>query len=216
METSVPHNFIEQRKTLLLLMWLGWSSALVISAIHPFDQLTWIMEVMPAIIGVVIIVYTWRTFPLTTLLYGLILFHSLILMLGGHYTYARVPMGDWWKEWFGFTRNNYDRFGHLAQGFIPAIITREILMRASPLKPGGWLNFLTVTVCMAISVVYEFIEWWAALLMGKGADEFLATQGDIWDTQWDMFFCMVGAISAIILLSTYHNRAVALLQAEIN
>lgn len=201
-------NYIEQRKPLLLALLAVWSVALLISGIQPYDRLTWIMEVMPAIVGAVVMGLSWRKFPLTTLLYVAILIHSLILMLGGHYTYARTPLGDWWKEWFGFSRNNYDRLGHLAQGFFPALITREILLRVSPLKVGGWLNFLTITVCMSISVVYEFIEWWAALLLGQGADEFLATQGDIWDTQWDMLLCTIGAIVAVVFVSRIHNAMI--------
>ncbi|HET8708008.1 MAG TPA: DUF2238 domain-containing protein [Pseudomonadales bacterium] len=208
-------SYIDQRKPLLLTLLAVWLAAFVVSGIQPYDRLTWLMEVMPAILGVLLMIYTWRKFPLTTLLYVVILIHSLILMLGGHYTYARTPLGEWWKEWFGFQRNNYDRLGHIAQGFIPALITREILLRASPLQVGGWLNFLTVTVCMAISVAYEFIEWWAALLLGQGADEFLATQGDIWDTQWDMFLCTIGAISAVVLLSAWHNRMIDRLQKAI-
>jgi len=211
----VTNSYIEQRKPLLLCLIAIWTVSLIVSGIRPYDQLTWLMEVMPAILGMIVMLWTWRRFPLTTLLYILILLHSLILMLGGHYTYARTPVGEWWREWFGLQRNNYDRFGHIAQGFFPAFIAREILLRLSPLKAGGWLNFLTVTVCMAISVTYEFIEWWAALLLGGSAEEFLATQGDIWDTQWDMFLCTLGALGAVFLFGRIHDKMIAGLQQRV-
>lgn len=211
----MTNSYIEQRKPLLLCLIAIWTVSLIVSGIRPYDQLTWLMEVMPAILGMIVMLWTWRRFPLTTLLYILILLHSLILMLGGHYTYARTPVGEWWREWFGLQRNNYDRFGHIAQGFFPAFIAREILLRLSPLKAGGWLNFLTVTVCMAISVTYEFIEWWAALLLGGSAEEFLATQGDIWDTQWDMFLCTLGALGAVFLFGRIHDKMIAGLQQRV-
>jgi putative membrane protein len=181
--------------------------ALIVSGIQPYDRLTWWMEVMPVIIGLPILIFTRRRFPLTTLLYGLLFIHGLILMLGGHFTYARVPLGFWMQDWFDFSRNHYDRIGHLAQGFIPAILAREILIRLSPLKPGGWLFFIVCCVILAVSATYEFIEWWAALLYGSDADSFLATQGDVWDTQWDMFLALLGAIAAQLLLSQRHDRA---------
>lgn len=208
-------RYIEQRKPMLLSLIAIWTVSLIVSGIRPYDQLTWVMEVMPALLGMIVMLWTWRRFPLTTLLYILILLHSLILMLGGHYTYARTPVGEWWREWFGLQRNNYDRFGHIAQGFFPAFIAREILLRLSPLKAGGWLNFLTITVCMAISVTYEFIEWWAALLLGGSAEEFLATQGDIWDTQWDMFLCTLGALAAVLLFGRAHDKMIATLQRRL-
>ena len=161
---------------------------------------------MPVLIGLPILIFTRRRFPLTTLLYCLLFIHGLILMLGGHYTYARVPLGFWMQEWLDFSRNHYDRIGHLAQGFIPAMLAREILVRLSPLQPGGWLFFLVCCVTLAISATYEFIEWWAALLYGSDADSFLATQGDVWDTQWDMFLALIGCLAAQILLSNKHDR----------
>lgn len=181
--------------------------ALIVSGIHPYDRLTWWMEVMPVLIGLPILLFTRRRFPLTSLVYSLLFIHGLILMLGGHYTYARVPMGFWMQEWFDLSRNHYDRIGHLAQGFIPAMLAREILIRLSPLKPGGWLFFLVCSVVLAISATYEFIEWWAALLYGSDADSFLATQGDPWDTQWDMLLALMGAILAQLLLSARHDQA---------
>lgn len=181
--------------------------ALIVSGIHPYDRLTWWMEVMPVLIGLPILVFTRRVFPLTTLVYSLLLLHGLILMLGGHYTYARVPLGFWMQDWFDLSRNHYDRIGHLAQGFIPAMLAREILIRLSPLNAGGWLFFLVCCVVLAISATYEFIEWWAALLYGSDAESFLATQGDPWDTQWDMFMALTGAILAQLLLSARHDLA---------
>jgi putative membrane protein len=177
-----------------------------LSAIHPYEMGTWWMEVFPIFIAVPILFVTYRRFPLTPLVYTLIFVHACILMLGGHYTYARVPLGFWMQDLFHFTRNHYDRIGHLAQGFIPAIVAREILLRRTPLRPGGWLFFLVCCICLAISACYEFIEWWAALIGGSGATEFLGTQGDVWDTQWDMFMALIGAISGQVTLSRLHHR----------
>lgn len=182
---------------------------LALSAVHPYDMATWWMEVFPIFIAVPILAATYRRFPLTPLVYTLILIHACILMLGGHYTYARVPLGFWIQDLLHFSRNHYDRIGHLAQGFIPAVIAREILIRRTPLRPGGWLFFIVCSICLAISACYEFIEWWAALIGGSGATEFLGTQGDVWDTQWDMLMALVGAIVAQLLLARVHNRQVA-------
>jgi putative membrane protein len=186
--------------------------ALIISGIHPFDRITWLLEIMPILLGVPILILTYRKFPLTHLVYRLIFLHALILMLGGHYTYAKVPLGFWAQELFDLSRNHYDRVGHLAQGFIPAILTREILLRRTPLTRGGWLFFLVTAVCLAISACYEFIEWWAALIGGEAAESFLGTQGDVWDTQWDMFLAMVGAIGAQALFARVHDREIAMLE----
>lgn len=182
------------------------SIALVASSVNPHDRLTWVLEVFPFFIAVAITIPTWRRFPLTPLLYRLILIHCLILFIGGHYTYAEVPFGHWLKELMGLARNPYDRIGHFAQGFVPAILAREILLRRTPLAQGGWLFFLVASVCLAVSACYEFIEWWGALLLGQGADAFLGTQGDPWDTQWDMFTALLGAVAAQITLSSIHNR----------
>lgn len=184
-------------------------AALGASGWEPYDRATWVMEVFPIFLGVPLLVATASRFPLTPLAYRLIFLHALILMLGGHYTYARVPLGFWMQDVFGFARNHYDRIGHLAQGFIPAILAREILLRTSPLKPGGWLFFLVVCICMALSATYEFIEWWAALAGGAAADAFLGTQGDVWDTQWDMFLATLGAIAAQVLLARRHDAELA-------
>jgi|GEM_PF-51268 len=180
--------------------------ALIVSGIHPYDRTTWLLEIAPVLIGVPILIFTSRSFPLTALAYRLIFIHALILMLGGHYTYALVPPGFWVQDLFDLGRNHYDRLGHLAQGFIPAILTREVLLRCTPLHRGGWLFSLVTAVCLAMSACYEFIEWWAALIGGESADAFLGTQGDVWDTQWDMFLAMAGAIVAQALLSGMHDR----------
>jgi putative membrane protein len=181
--------------------------ALVLSGLGPTDRGTWWLEIFPILIGAPILVATYRRFPLTTLVYTLLAVHALILMVGGHYTYARVPLGFWVQDLFGFARNHYDRLGHFAQGFIPAILVREILLRTSPLRRGRWLFVLVTAVCLAFSACYEFIEWGAALLGGESADAFLGTQGDVWDTQWDMFFALIGAITAQLTLSKVHDRA---------
>ena len=187
--------------------------ALAVTAIHPHDYFTWVLEVAPILIAVPILLATAARFPLTPLLYRLLAVHALILMVGGHYTYAEVPLGDWVRAALGQARNNYDRLGHLAQGFIPAILTREILLRRTPLRQGGWLFFLVTSVCLAISACYEFIEWWTALATGEAATAFLGTQGDPWDTQWDMFCALIGAIVAQLLLARVHDRQLARLRS---
>lgn len=195
------------REPLILLAVAG--VLLVVSGIGPKDRATWWMEVAPVLIAAPLLVATARRFPLTALAYRLVFVHACILILGGHYTYAEVPLGYWVQDWLGLARNHYDRLGHFAQGFVPAVVVREILLRCSPLRPGGWLLFLTTCVCLAVSACYEFIEWWAALLGGEAADAFLGTQGDVWDTQWDMFLALLGAISAQALLGRWHDRAVS-------
>jgi len=189
--------------TLLIVPALAWSG------IGPYDRLTWYLEIFPVVIALPVLYLTARRYPLTPLLYGLIAIHALILILGAHYTYARVPLGFWAQDYFELSRNHYDRVGHFAQGFIPAIAVREILIRSSPLKSGPWLAFLTVATCLAISASYEFLEWWTAVVAGIAADSFLATQGDVWDTQWDMFLATCGAIISVALLSRAHDRALA-------
>jgi putative membrane protein len=184
--------------------------ALVVSGIAPKDRFTWVMEVFPVAIGAPILVATYRRFPLTPLAYRLLFLHALILMVGGHYTYAEVPLGFWMQKAFGFARNHYDRIGHFAQGFVPAILVREVLRRKKePLSPGAWLFFLVTCVCLAISAGYEFVEWWTAVATGSKADAFLGTQGDPWDTQWDMFLALVGAVTAQLLLGCRHDRELA-------
>ena len=182
---------------------------LAISAVHPHDMATWWMEVFPIFIAVPILFFTYRRFPLTRLVYALIFVHACILMLGGHYTYARVPLGFWMQDLFHFSRNHYDRIGHFAQGFVPAIVAREILLRQTPLRRGGWLFFLVCSVCLAISACYEFVEWFAAVIGGSAATEFLGTQGDVWDTQWDMLMALIGSIVAQALLGGIHDRQIS-------
>ena len=182
---------------------------LVLSGIQPHDRFTWVLEVAPILIVVPLLFATFTSFPFTPLVYRLIFIHALILMLGGHYTYAEVPLGYWMKDLFGFARNHYDRIGHFAQGFIPAMIARELLLRRSPLVQGKWLFFLVCCVCLALSACYEFIEWWTAVMTGEAATAFLGAQGDPWDTQWDMFLALIGSIAAQVLLSAVHNRQLA-------
>jgi putative membrane protein len=187
--------------------------ALVVSAIRPYDGTTWLLEVAPAIIALPILVLTWRRFPLTRLLYALIFVHALILMAGGHWTYARVPLGFSIQEWLHLSRNPYDKIGHFAQGFVPWLVAREILLRGGYVTGRRMAGFLSVCVVMAISAWYELIEWWTALALGQGADEFLGTQGDPWDTQSDMFFALIGASCAWLLLARWHDRQIAALRA---
>jgi putative membrane protein len=189
------------------------AAALIISGIAPYDRATWLMEVFPILIGAPILILTYRRFPLTPLLYRLMFVHALILILGGHYTYARVPLGNWVQELFDSSRNHYDRLGHFAQGFVPAILARELLLRTSPLIRGKWLFCIVASVCLAFSACYEFIEWWAALLGGEAAESFLGTQGDVWDTQWDMFIALIGAVIAQLSLSRIHDRALHKIQS---
>jgi putative membrane protein len=183
--------------------------ALVASGIRPYDRLTWVLEVLPVLIAAPLLIVTYRRFPLTPLLYWLIAIHALILILGGHYTYARVPLGFWMQDAFDFTRNHYDRIGHLMQGFGPAIIIRELLIRTSPLAPGKWLFTLVLFSVLGVSATYEFTEWWAALASEEASAAFLGTQGDVWDTQWDMFLAGCGAIAAQLLLARLHDRQLA-------
>jgi putative membrane protein len=194
-----------KRSEAIALLAVG-SAALIASGVNPYDRLTWFLEVLPILIGVPILLCTRTRFQFTPLAYRLVFIHSLILMLGGHYTYAQVPMGFWVQDLLDLGRNHYDRLGHLAQGFIPAILTREMLLRKTPLVPGKWLFFLVTSVCLAISAGYEFIEWWTALLGEESAEAFLGTQGDVWDTQWDMFLALLGATLAQLSLSRVHDR----------
>ena len=186
-----------------LLILLG---VLVWSGIHPHDYFTWFLEVLPAILGVGILAATYHRFKFTGLAYFLVTLHAIILMVGGHYTYAEVPLFNWIRDHFGLARNDYDRLGHFFQGFVPAIITREVLLRTTPLKKGKMVAFLTVSVCMAFSALYELFEWRVAVATGSAADAFLGTQGDVWDTQEDMAMCLVGSIVSLLTLSRIHNK----------
>jgi len=187
--------------------WLGvFLAVLSWSAWAPHDYPTWWLEVLPALIALLILAATRRRFPLTPLVYGLILIHAIILMVGGHYTYAEVPLGDWVRDWTGGMRNNYDKLGHIAQGFVPAIVAREVLLRLRVVTRRGWLSVIVVSLCLAISAFYELIEWWVALLSDTAAEAFLGTQGYEWDTQSDMFLALVGAVAGLVLMSRVHDR----------
>ncbi len=179
------------------LFWSGWA---------PHDRITWWLEVFPCFIALVLMWQSRASFELTTMVYLLIAIHGLILMLGGAYTYAHVPLGFWMQDWFGFTRNNYDKIGHFVQGFVPAMVARELLIRKFAITRRGLVTFLSIAICLGFSAFYELIEWWSALIMGQGADEFLGTQGDPWDTQSDMFFALIGAICALLSLARWHDR----------
>jgi len=184
-------------------------AVLVWSGIAPADRFTWWLEVAPVLIGLPVVLATHRRFPLTPLLVVLLTVHATILCVGGHWTYAEVPLGFWMARAFGWSRNHYDRIGHLAQGFVPAILVREVLVRRSPLAGSRWLPVVVVSMCLAVSALYELIEWGTALATAGGATAFLGTQGDPWDTQWDMFLALVGACAALVLLSRAHDRALA-------
>ncbi len=181
---------------------------LIWSAINPHDYFTWVLEVFPALIGLGILLATKNKFPLTDITYILILVHCCILFVGGHYTYAEVPLFDWIKEYFGQDRNNYDKVGHIAQGFVPAIIIREVFVRKEIIKKGMWLSVIVVFFCLGISAMYELLEWLVAELSGEGADAFLGTQGYAWDTQSDMLCAMIGAISSLLLFSKLQEKQI--------
>jgi putative membrane protein len=186
---------------------LAWVVLAAISAVRPLHgYVIWLLEVAPVFIALAILAPTHRRFRFTPLVYRLMFFHACVLTLGAHYSYADVPLGEWVKDTFHLARNPYDRLGHLTQGFVPAIVAREVLVRTSPLSPGKWLFFLVTCVCLAFSAVYELIEWWVSLLSGDPGNAFLGTQGDIWDTQWDMFLCLCGAIISQTLFSRLHDR----------
>ena len=181
-------------------------AVIIWSWIDANDRPTRWLEAIPVLIGLPVILFTYPKHPLTTLLYSLLLLHSVILLVGAHYTYAEVPLGDWFKDWFELSRNHYDRIGHVAQGFIPAILAREILLRNEVLKHGVWLFVVVTCICLAFSAFYELVEWWVAISFDEGASQFLAMQGDVWDTQWDMFLALLGAMSALLLLSNWHDK----------
>ncbi len=196
-------NRVSREHLGLLLIFLA---VFIWSGIRPKDYYTWILEVLPAIIGLIAVLITYNRFRMTNLIYLLICIHTIILVVGGHYTYAEMPVFNWIRDEFGLARNYYDRLGHFAQGFIPALIAREILLRKTPLRRGKMLFFLVVSVCLAISAFYEFIEWWVAVASGEAAEDFLGTQGDVWDTQWDMFLAFCGAIISQLVLGKMHDK----------
>jgi putative membrane protein len=189
---------------LILLAILG--IVFIWSAFAPLERFTWWLEIFPILIALPILLLSYKNFQFTHLAYVLMLVHAIILMVGGHYTYAEVPLFNWLRDTFELSRNYYDRVGHLAQGFVPAIIVREILIKKSPLVLGQWLFFIVCCICLSISVIYEFIEWWTAVLEGGAAEAFLGTQGDVWDTQWDMFCALIGSVIAQLLLAKMHDK----------
>ena len=190
-------------------LWLGvFFAVLIWSGIEPKDRLTWVLEAGPAIIGLLVMAKTRQSFPLTPLLYFWILLHCVVLMVGAKYTYAEVPLFDWISEVFAWERNNYDKVGHFMQGFVPALIAREILLRKEVVSENGWRNFIVLSICLAFSAFYELIEWWAALLIGEDADAFLGTQGYIWDTQSDMGLALLGAICCLLVMQKEHDRQI--------
>jgi putative membrane protein len=193
-------------RRLIWLLLITGTSVFVWSAIHPRDFFTWILEVLPVVVGVTVLASIRNRLRFTPLVYVLVWVHAIILMVGGHYTYAQVPLFDWIKDALHLARNHYDRLGHFFQGFEPAILAREVLLRRTPLKRGGWLQLIVVCVCLAISASYELVEWGVAVATGTAADAFLGTQGDVWDTQWDMAMCLIGAIVALALLTHLHDR----------
>src|SRR2546421_2740868 len=181
-----------------VILWSSWK---------PYDRFTWWLEVTPGLVGLALLLATYRRFRFTSLCYTLIALHICVLCVGGHYTYARVPVFEWLRPLFAWQRNNYDRLGHLMQGFVPAMIAREVLLRLGVLNRRKWLPFLILSICLGISAFYELIDWWTALASGGAADDFLGSQGDVWDTQSDIFFALIGAASALLLLSPFHDRA---------
>lgn len=208
------------KKTFFTNLLVIFGVVFVWSAIKPHDFFTWLLEVLPAIIALPILFFTYQKFPLTRLSYVLILIHAIILMVGAHYTYALVPINElplfnWLRDALDLNRNYYDRIGHFAQGFVPAIIAREILIRKNVVKTDAWLFFVVCCICLSISACYEFIEWWVALASGIAAEAFLGTQGDVWDTQWDMLLALIGAISAQILLKDLHDKQLLNLQSQL-
>ena len=190
---------------LALLAWSGW---------RPFDRFTWLLEVLPALMGLAALALTYRRFRFTSLLYLLMWLHAIILVIGGHYTYARVPLFDWLSQAYDLGRNNYDKLGHFAQGFAPAMVAREVLLRNRVVARRGWLGLMVVSLCLALSAFYELIEWWVAVLTGAGAEDFLGTQGYVWDTQSDMALCLLGSLLALLCLSRLHDRQLDRLTQE--
>lgn len=203
MDNTLKSKKVEPFHAGLLLVFFTF---MIWSVINPKDLFTWFLEVFPALIGLVVIIFTYNRFRLTNLAYFLVLVHAIILIVGGHYTYAEMPIFNWLRDTFHLARNNYDRLGHFAQGFIPAILAREILLRTSGLKRGKLLTFIIISICLAISAAYELIEWGVAEATGSAADAFLGTQGDVWDTQWDMFMALWGAIISLVAMSNLHDK----------
>uniref|UniRef100_A0AAU3H697 DUF2238 domain-containing protein n=1 Tax=Streptomyces sp. NBC_01401 TaxID=2903854 RepID=A0AAU3H697_9ACTN len=212
--TPTPEASLSPRRRLPAVLAVGVSAALFVSRFGVADPTTWLLETVWVMAGLPLAVLLRHRFPLSELLCGLLAAHALVLIVGGHYTYAEVPAGDWVRDWLGWDRNPYDRFGHFVQGFVPAVLVRELLARTSPLRGSRWLAPLTVCACLAFSAVFEMLEWLAAVTGGEAADAFLGTQGDVWDTQWDMFCALIGSTCALLLLSRVHDRALVRLDRD--
>ena len=205
MKTVRPSHIVLLTAVVAIILWSSW---------RPYDHLTWWLEASPGIAGLIVLVATYRRFRFTTLCYTLIALHICVLCVGGHYTYARVPLFDWLRPMFGWQRNNYDRLGHFMQGLVPAVIAREIFIRLQILTRRRWLPFLVISICLGISAFYELIEWWTALASGGAATDFLGTQGDVWDTQSDMFTALIGAVCVLLFLSALLDRAIRKLEGK--
>lgn len=190
------------------------AAVLIWSGIEPYDRFTWVMEVFPVLLGAPLLIYIGRKHGVTPLLFFLLAFHAIVLCVGGKYTYARVPIGFALQELFGFARNHYDRFGHLMQGFVPAILFREWILRKKGIESKALLFVTVASFCLSFAVFYEFLEWWTALITGEGAESFLGTQGDVWDTQWDMLLALIGALTSLITLSKLHERQVKTIEKK--
>lgn len=201
-------------RTLVVALAVALAVLLAISGVAPYERGTWLMEVAPILVAVPVLAFTYRNFPLTRLLYVLIFLHAVVLLVGGAYTYARVPFGFWMQDVLGLDRNPYDKIGHFAQGFVPALVAREVLARGGYVQGRKMLTFVCLSIAMAISACYELVEWGAALALGQGAEEFLGTQGYVWDTQSDMWYALLGAIASLLLLSRWHDREMARLGAR--
>lgn len=197
---------MQNNKVAISIWIIIFMAVLIWSGIGPKDRVTWMLEVAPAVIGFIAMAITYKRFPLTPLLYVLILIHSIILIVGGHYTYAEVPLFDDMKQWFGWDRNNYDKLGHFVQGFVPAMIARELMIRLNVFNSAKWRTFFIISFCLGFSAFYELIEWWVALLSDQAAEAFLGTQGYVWDTQSDMWWCLLGAIIGLLTLSRWHDK----------
>jgi len=203
----------EQKRVLLFLL-CGFAIVLVWSVIHPHDYFTWVLEIFPAILALAALVLTYRRFQFTTFVYTLIFLHACILFIGGHYTYAEVPLFSWIRDHFHLARNDYDRVGHFAQGFVPALVAREVLLRQKIVLRRGWLFFIVLSICLAVSAAYELLEWRIAVASGTAADAFLGTQGDPWDTQEDMATAAVGALAALLFFSRWHDRLIGRMESN--
>src|SRR5215510_2607529 len=203
-----------ERKQALLLLLAAFAAVLAWSAVHPHDYFTWVLEVFPALLALLALALTYSRFQFTTFVYALIFLHACILFVGGHYTYAEVPLFNWIRDHFHLARNDYDRLGHFAQGFVPALVAREVLLRRKIVLRGGWLFFIVWSICLAISAAYELLEWRVSVATGSAGDSFLGTQGDIWDTQEDMATAALGALSALLLFSRWHDRLIGKMEGR--